>query len=93
MKLKLETIRKLRKRSSNRGRKQVLESPKLFSLFLPGDERENIDNLVSRGAKLKVPYPSVAFILREGAKLYVREQNKLLDKAEAGEFHAKRRKP
>jgi hypothetical protein len=47
---------------------------------------------MDRGKKLKVPYASVAFILREGAKLYVREQQKLLNKAEAGEFHAKKRK-
>ena len=90
MKLNLETIRK-RKRSS-RGRKQVLKSPKLFSLFIPDDERKDINELMDRGKKLKVPYASVAFILREGAKLYVREQQKLLNKAEAGEFHAKKRK-
>jgi hypothetical protein len=60
------------------------------SLRLPPDEKEVMQALVKRGRQFKIVY-SVSYILREGARRFVKEQNLLLDKAEAGTLHAKQR--
>ena len=91
MKLKADTLEKSAP-LARQAEKPAKNEASLFNLYLPADERSRIDALLKRGRSLKVSYSSVAFILREGAKLYVRQQQIMLDKAEAGELHAKKRK-
>ncbi len=66
---------------------------KLYNLLLSDDEKEDARKLIKRGKKLspKINYGTVAYIFREGARKFIEEQNRLLDKAEAGELHAKQR--
>ncbi len=92
MKLNRDTLKRRRVAQSPRGRKPSLDKAVLFNFFLPGDEKQAMLDLVIRAKPLKILY-TLAYILREGAKLFVKEQHRQLDLALNGEFHAKKRKP
>lgn len=51
---------------------------------------EDINALIRRGRQIGVRYTKT-HIFEEGAKLFLRQANQDMDRANAGEFHAKRR--
>ena len=72
-------------------RKAAPVESRRFSFFLPDDEKAVMLRFIERASGFKLRY-TIAYILREGAKKFIREQSMFLSKAERGEFHAKKRK-
>ncbi len=78
---------------STRGRKSSLGPCTRVNFYLPDSTRKEIRELKERAKKISPSLKySEAFLLREGLKLVLRRENKVLEDAEKGEFHAKRRK-
>lgn len=73
-------------------RKRVIDTApeQLFSFLWPKALKDRASHLVKRGKQFKVSY-SYAYILREGARMFILRQNKMLDRVEQGAFHVKRR--
>jgi hypothetical protein len=81
----------INKRSNER--RTGKDARRLYNLLLAPSEKKPISDLIKRGRALrpKVNYGTMSYIFREGARLFVQQQNRLLDKAEAGMLHAKKR--
>lgn len=77
------------------GRRKGVKARRLFNLMLADAEKDEIKALIKRGKSMrpKIPYGTVSLVMREGARQFVEQQNRLLDKAEAGLLHAKPRNP
>ena len=71
-------------------RKSPLDNAKLFSFWLPSDEREDLDTFITKAKASKLTYTR-AYIVREGVKLFMQQQQKLLNQALAGTLNAKKR--
>ena len=81
-----EAVKYTRSRADFKGKKFPL-----FNFFFPPSEKAKVVALLKRGQSLGVRYGSIAYVLRQGGKEFVQRQNQMLDKVEAGEFHAKKR--
>ena len=74
-----------------RKRRKIKATSSKFLLHLPDADRAIYYRLIERAARLKLKY-SVAYILRQGARMFCRQQNLLLGKVEKGQYHVKKRK-
>lgn len=87
----MKVPRKAKKRDG-RGRKSFLKGPKKLNAWFSQKERADMTDLYERGKRLRCPYKfTKSLILREGSRMFIREQNLLMDKAEKGVLHAKPR--
>jgi hypothetical protein len=84
--MKLKTVTKKR----NRGRKAFTDA-KLFLFYFPEDDKEKVQRLNDLAKKCKVKRYTYAYCLREGVRLFVKQQRVLLSKALSGKLHAKQR--
>ena len=82
----------LESKSSKRGPKNKLGPSERFSVFIPYKLRKEHSALLDalRKHKVKVKF-SLATVLREGAKMFLRQKARELLKAVNGELHAKKR--
>lgn len=80
------------KRDKRRGRPRVIGGERIN--FFPGDVRQKMDDIEKRRKDLKLPGKlTYAYILRQGALMFIEKMSNEFDRALKGEFHAKKRKP
>ena len=92
MKIVLETKKRRKRFHETRGRKPFMEKAIKLNAYFPKSLVKRMKKLYDRGVSMKLPLKfTISLVLREGALMFIREQNAMLTKATNGHLHAKPR--